>query len=612
MADPTTAWKHPGFLSNDPDGAVIGALEDDGDAVDLLQINRTIGQGHLYIQPFSATGNVVIRSADAVPVTLATFGSAAASAALELTRATGTATPNPVVLKLHTASFANDWSTTLNWGAVEWYMADSAGVGGSVPRASVGVGANHTTGSLVSMRFGIAGPSAFVTALTIEHATQGVPSFKFNGQIVVGGNYADTAGLYVRTLTTVGVMQYGVISEATFTSSATTWGIGVYSMVRTAAAAFTMGGAYAFYAANPAKGAGSSITTAYGLYVEDLTAGTTNYAIYTAGTSNLHRFGGNLGVGGNPATNTRLAFVGTLASPGTEAYAIRFNHILQVGANSASIAQIMMNSGTVSTGGFTPVEVYGIHLRMDALTYSTPGGGTFSRTTGIFVRAATAGTNNFAIHVEQGMSYFEGIIQTTGAVTFISASATVQPGMLARNAIWGMMLYGVGGSSANWTMMDNSGNAILYNAAGSSSLVMGGNLIGLSSILLLGTGSVGNATTGGARMTGTLQLDGAWGTTGSQTLTNSGASVLISPAATTAVVWMQISAATDLVGITGGWEGRRLILVNGQGTYNLNLQNGVNNNGNDFLTASGLPVTIRPRGNIELLYLATRWLVIEP
>ena len=76
----------------------------------------------------------------------------------------------------------------------------------------------------------------------------------------------------------------------TFTSAATAVGNALYAWVRTEAAAFTMASAIGIQIANPSKGAGSAITTNYGLQIDNQTAGATNYAIYTSG--GLHYFTG--------------------------------------------------------------------------------------------------------------------------------------------------------------------------------------------------------------------------------------------------------------------------------------------------------------------------------
>lgn len=51
-------------------------------------------------------------------------------------------------------------------------------------------------------------------------------------------------------------------------------------------------GACTYYVTNPSSSGGGSITTVYGLYVDSLTRGATNYAIYT--NAGLVRFGGQV------------------------------------------------------------------------------------------------------------------------------------------------------------------------------------------------------------------------------------------------------------------------------------------------------------------------------
>jgi hypothetical protein len=83
----------------------------------------------------------------------------------------------------------------------------------------------------------------------------------------------------------------------------------VYAAANTAAAVFTVTNLAAFFAANGAKGAGSTITTQSGLEIADQTNGTNNYGItslvssgtnkwniYASGTAQNY-FAGNVGVG---------------------------------------------------------------------------------------------------------------------------------------------------------------------------------------------------------------------------------------------------------------------------------------------------------------------------
>jgi hypothetical protein len=70
-------------------------------------------------------------------------------------------------------------------------------------------------------------------------------------------------------------------------SAATAQGIAGYFNLSTVAAAFTMTAGAALYVDIGNKGAGSSITTMYGLYITSQTIGGTNYAIYT-NTGTVH------------------------------------------------------------------------------------------------------------------------------------------------------------------------------------------------------------------------------------------------------------------------------------------------------------------------------------
>lgn len=101
---------------------------------------------------------------------------------------------------------------------------------------------------------------------------------------------------------------YGIDQRAVAPSTATTSFFGVASRIATVAAAFTMASARAFYAAPPSYGAGSAVTTsygmqienpatsavatAYGLRIENVTgAGTNNWALLTAGGQVRHDAG---------------------------------------------------------------------------------------------------------------------------------------------------------------------------------------------------------------------------------------------------------------------------------------------------------------------------------
>lgn len=153
------------------------------------------------------------------------------------------------------------------------------------------------------------GTIAWATPLTI-HATGYVQT---NGSL--GINIAPTVALdvngsgFIRTTLGVGTApsniyflqlrgatagagtaKYAILSIPTFDATVTAAGRGYYVRLETVASAFTMAEMSNVYIATPVLGAGSVVTTAYGLYIESITQAGTNYSIYT-GTA-LSRFGG--------------------------------------------------------------------------------------------------------------------------------------------------------------------------------------------------------------------------------------------------------------------------------------------------------------------------------
>jgi len=101
---------------------------------------------------------------------------------------------------------------------------------------------------------------------------------------------------------------YGlVITPSVGVATTDLWG--VYARADTEAAVFTLDIAGAIRAQDPQKGAGSTITTAYGLWVENITSGTTNWSIYTGAAASY--LGGDATVIGGLNIGT-----GTGAAPG--------------------------------------------------------------------------------------------------------------------------------------------------------------------------------------------------------------------------------------------------------------------------------------------------------
>lgn len=96
------------------------------------------------------------------------------------------------------------------------------------------------------------------------------------------GAQPDT-GIYVSEFLTAltGSTQYGILDRVKFSSAATVAGKTLGVQVRTAASAFTMGLGMGIYVEDANVGAGSAITTLYGIYINDQTGGGTNVALRT-------------------------------------------------------------------------------------------------------------------------------------------------------------------------------------------------------------------------------------------------------------------------------------------------------------------------------------------
>lgn len=107
------------------------------------------------------------------------------------------------------------------------------------------------------------------------------------GTMAIGTTPQTTTGFLVTgAVTTTGTVQSAANFSATTSSAATSLGAAVIGKVTTAAASFTQTSAVGFYSSAHVKGAGSTISTAYGIFLETQTVGNTNLLIgSTAGAT---------------------------------------------------------------------------------------------------------------------------------------------------------------------------------------------------------------------------------------------------------------------------------------------------------------------------------------
>lgn len=150
---------------------------------------------------------------------------------------------------------------------------------------------------------------------------------------------------------------------------------------------------------NVTKSGGGTITDAFALYLAAGTWATNNYALYvSSGTS---YFGSNVGIG---ATNP---FVGLLVSvspsAGSPTLGAFYGANLTAGINNAEMIGLQVAGNTYNINGKTGVNAWGVNL------------GTFAATGalnayGLHITTPTGATNNYALYVASGASYFGGIV----------------------------------------------------------------------------------------------------------------------------------------------------------------------------------------------------------
>lgn len=114
---------------------------------------------------------------------------------------------------------------------------------------------------------------------------------------------------------------FGTISVASVTG-ATANARGLYGRVDTAASSFTLGEAASILAANPTAGTGSTITTAIGVHIGNITSGGTNYALYADGAMTYLGGGLRIGADGGGAAST-TGFTNATNTTLTNAYTVK-------------------------------------------------------------------------------------------------------------------------------------------------------------------------------------------------------------------------------------------------------------------------------------------------
>ncbi len=206
------------------------------------------------------------------------------------------------------------------------------------------------------------------------------------GNTGIGGGANAGVCLSVNTGGITGTDQRGVNVTPTFTAAATAQGTGVVIAPATAASAFTMTSYTAVSVADISLGAGSAVTTQYGIKIASLTSGGTNYAIFTGA--------GLISLGDLTTITSTTANQLTVAYDGTHKATLSVSNagLLTVNATSTvtitpatTITGALTLSSTLTVAGIISNATglaSGFSLGADAsvrrLSYGSDGANTFS------------------------------------------------------------------------------------------------------------------------------------------------------------------------------------------------------------------------------------------
>ncbi|MFA6165382.1 MAG: hypothetical protein WC700_02115 [Gemmatimonadaceae bacterium] len=266
-----------------------------------------------------------------------------------------------------------------------------------------------------------AGTTTLAGAVTLSSTLAVTGTSALTGTVGVGGAAQTYSALYSASTTLIGTTQYGVWSASTFSSAATSAGYEFFGRTYTAAAAFTMTTGAVFFAETPSIGAGSTITSQYGVFVKNQgIAGVTNaYGVYISAQSGAATL--NIGLY-NAGTTTLVGAVTANARVTADNVALVGGILYFDNAGGSHFAQYSAGTlGIYISGalGFSQTASGSItHAGVTTLTGNVGVGGASDAGIGLWVRStALTGTAQVGI---------------TSAATFSSASVNAGTNFLGQ------------------------------------------------------------------------------------------------------------------------------------------------------------------------------------
>jgi hypothetical protein len=151
--------------SGNASGSASGIRFSNGDSHELYfgTVQESGGAGAFVFQGYSGSSYAErMRIDSAGNVGIGT--SSPAVSGLEISKATGTASPTPVELRLSTTNTGSDWSTTDPWGRLSFYSADTSSAGPKI-HSSIDSVSEAGTGGTSGLTFNVA---TFSTGILTE------------------------------------------------------------------------------------------------------------------------------------------------------------------------------------------------------------------------------------------------------------------------------------------------------------------------------------------------------------------------------------------------------------------------------------------------------------
>jgi hypothetical protein len=488
------------------------------------------------------------------------------------TTATGSATPTPTEIRIATTTSAADYSTTLPWGRLSFYSADTSNSGPKI-QASIDSTADNASGGISSLVFNTAATTGTLTErMRINNLGQAaIGTTPQSGSLLTLGGALDTG-----TAT-----QYGIFLNETFPATATAQrAINTAFIGASSATPYTTTSYAGFFNNGYTLGTNQTLTNYYGLYLSNPPAATNIYGLFV-GTEHTNYLGGSLGINtSTPATILNISGTTNPAGTCTASITATTMTVTAVGSGTLAVGQYIFGSGVSANTYIT------------ALGTGTGGTGTYTVS---ISQTVTSSTNNISFYTGSTnrlritdtdttaaagqpigtLEWYGSDASTPGAsvkgfVQVINESTTPDSAMIFGTSD------GASGTSASERMRIDS-NGVVTGTAGNLMLVSGTNVAttttsftgatsGSSTTLtassVTGTIAVGQVIAGTNIVAGTVILSLGTGTGGAGTYT-------ISPASTGTV-----SGTITVVGLNflsiPSWVKRITVMFNGLSTNGSN------------------------------------------